>query len=49
MAKKQTGAIDARHYDVVLAPHIGDVAPVRADLRIGGDRKVEHAQDCAEW
>ncbi|WP_394270721.1 50S ribosomal protein L23 [Qipengyuania sp.] len=31
MAKKQTGAIDARHYDVVLAPHITEKSTLASE------------------
>jgi large subunit ribosomal protein L23 len=31
MAKKQTGAIDIRHYDVILAPHITEKATLLSE------------------
>ena len=31
MAKKQTGAVDIRHYDVILAPHITEKATLLSE------------------
>src|SRR3569832_730581 len=42
MAKKQTAAVDARHYDVIVAPHITEKAPLLSEqnavvFKVAGD------------
>jgi large subunit ribosomal protein L23 len=42
MAKKQTAAVDARHYDVIVAPHITEKATLLSEqnavvFKVAGD------------
>ena len=53
MAKKQTGEIDARHYDVILAPHITEKSTLASEhnavvFKVAGDATKPQIKEAVE-